>query len=192
MSTVRLPNICLIGKAGSGKTTLAELLETGQDYHRISFASPLKVMADTTTDRARLQQLGLDVRALDPLAWVRLALAEMDRLTDEAVACSNVLNGDRPRFVVDDCRFPNELDALREDGFVVVKVSAGDSTRAGHSTRVGRLRANGKLTDEAQLEHESETALDGEHADHYVINDAFTPLESLRHQLTAILNREAR
>ncbi len=61
MSTVHLPNVCLIGEAGAGKTTVAELLVKEFGYTRLSFAEPMKVMLDTQTDRARLQEFGTDV-----------------------------------------------------------------------------------------------------------------------------------
>lgn len=144
-------SIAVIGRAGSGKTTAAEYLADIHGYIRVSFAGTLKEVAthiwgpDARTDRDKLQKLGMAVREIDPNAWVNAALRAV-RLHDEA--------GSDEKFVIDDCRFPNEYWALKELGFVFLQVQAPEITR------IERLQRNGKLTDVEQLNHVSETALD--------------------------------
>lgn len=183
MSTVRYPHIAFIGKAGAGKSTAAKLLieEFGLGYERLSFAAPLKVGCGTTTDRELLQRVGQGVRDLYPDFWVNLLLHGL--YNDPG----HPINGDvihDARFVVDDCRYPNEVAALKLEGFVIVRVAAP------RNVRVVRLRANGKLTDESQLEHESETALDDYVADYRVLNNGYH--NHLRDALTDVLNQEAK
>lgn len=162
-----VPNIALLGKAGAGKDTVAALLRERfrLGYQRVALADPLKDIAsilwgpDARTDRAKLQGLGVAVRDIDSDTWVDLMLRHIDRLERESV---------RPqRFVVTDCRFPNEFRTLKEAGFLMVRVHAD------RGTRIDRLRRNGKLQDEAQLDHHSETALDGDEfaPDWVLLND---------------------
>jgi dephospho-CoA kinase len=160
------PDIALIGKAGAGKTTAAEYLVDKCGYTRVSFAQPLKDIAvqiwgrDAATDRAKLQGLGCAVRDIESDAWCNMAVRRIHELRR--------LGNGATRFVVDDCRFPNEYWALKELGFVVVRVWAP------RNVRVVRLRGNGKLQDESQLEHVSETALD-DFAEDYDIANEFEP-----------------
>jgi dephospho-CoA kinase len=168
------PNIALVGKAGSGKTTAAEFLVNELDYKRLSFAAPLKVMCGTATDREVLQTVGVGVRELHADAWVNLFR--------ESLREFQVHNNDS--VVVDDCRFPNEYWALKEQGFVFVQITT-DRDR-----RIVRLRSNGKLTDEAQLEHVSETSLDKLSFDYRIRN--IGTVEELHDELRWVLDCEAR
>jgi hypothetical protein len=179
-----LPNYAFIGKAGSGKTTAADYLVAQYHYRRVSFAAPLKDVAAgiwgtaARTDRNKLQSLGVAVRDIDPDAWVNCALADID----DPVPAGSVHDYDFQPVVIDDCRFPNEYWALKERGFVVVRVQASQNVR------VSRLRENGKLQDESQLAHVSETALDERAADYTVYNE--DTLGLLYGQLHSIRERE--
>lgn len=176
-----LPNIALMGKAGAGKDTVADLLRTRfrLGYQRVALADPLKDIAsilwgpDARTDRAKLQGLGVAVREIEPDTWVDLMLRNIERLERDSLR--------QQRFVVTDCRFPNEFRTLKAAGFLMVRVHAA------RSTRIDRLTRNGKLQDEAQLDHPSETALDGFKSDWVLVND--TDEDSLVYQLTEMLDR---
>lgn len=176
-ASANLPQIGLMGKAGSGKTTAADILED-YGYARASFAGRLRDVAGEIWgaeghSRDRLQRLGVAVREIDEDAWVNaLFNYNAQRFARHA------------RLVIDDVRFPNEYWRLRSEGFVLVRIEA-------HRTqRVDRLLANGKLQDEAQLEHVSETALDDVIPDYVVTNT--TTKGKLEEQLVTILNREGR
>lgn len=166
MSGVYLPNVCLIGAAGAGKTTAAELLVKRFGYTRLSFAEPLKVMLDTQTDRTRLQEFGTDVvRAYEPDAWVRLFLWGLRLRVDTAVAWQDK-HDDREigPFVVDDARFQNEVATLIQDDWVTARVAAT------LDIRIERLRANGKYV-EGMFDHASEQELAHYQAQHLILND---------------------
>lgn len=119
----------LTGKAGAGKSTVADYLVEAHGFTRLSFAAPLKKMLRTldpilagdtrlsecaTWDeteikqiypeyRRLLQVLSTDcIRAVDTDFWVRAA---MQQLTD--------FDG---RYVFDDVRFPNEASAVYLSG----------------------------------------------------------------------------
>lgn len=95
--------------------------------------------------RVAQQYLGTDVRrAQDELHWIRKALV----LVLSAVA-------DGRSVCVTDPRYPNEVEALRAAGFVVVRVDVDPEVQW------ARLRArDGTDPDPARLYHASETALD--------------------------------
>lgn len=167
-------NIALVGKMGSGKDAAARLLVERQGYTRVAFADPLKQMvieADPIVKyepagfgpvpihlsnvlqrmsfenakraypevRRSLQRIGQGARKIDPDYWVRLALAKIDSLPEGAP------------IIVTDCRYPNEIQALRIRGFRSVRVISG--------------RQNNSST------HESETALDQYLTEFVVINN---------------------
>lgn len=196
-----IPDIIFTGGAGAGKSTAARLLverfpELG--FQQISFAAPLKVMLATTTDRHRMQEFGTDiVRAYDPDAWVRLFLWHLDLRTQiRRLADGGTLPPPMParapgargftrykpiRWCVDDARFPNEIIALKDEGWIRVEV------RAPRWTRLERLHRNGKLQDASQLNHSSETALEGTEFDYVIFNDRDEG--TLVDELTTMLGR---
>lgn len=143
--------ILLSGKAEAGKTTAAEALKKTILDSRptlkviiMSYGSYLKETAkqlwgwDGEKDKAGrelLQWWGTDVvRKKNPSFWVDTVV----RLADVASDCIDYL-------IVDDNRFPNEIEAWKDYNHVSIRIE-----RPGHIS---------KLTPE-QLKHPSETALD--------------------------------
>ncbi len=119
MRTKRTVVILISGKAQAGKSTTAELLTEklgevdGLNTMRYSFAEPLKFMANAfigwkgeKDERGRklLQSLGKDGREFDKDIWVKHLLNQMDK---KPVPPHVVL--------VDDWRFPNEMEFLRKN-----------------------------------------------------------------------------
>ena len=59
--------VAFLAKAGSGKTTAAEhLIEKYQDVERISFAGPLKIMAQALFKFSEAQLYGDQKEVIDP------------------------------------------------------------------------------------------------------------------------------
>lgn len=134
-------HIALIGKARSGKDTVARRLMQRHAYTRVAFADPLKGMAlnidpniSTASQPVRLstlveatgwelakdfypetrrflQNLGESVRAFDPNFWVNVAMDKID-----------VADTWNLPVVVTDVRYINEALALRNRGFTMVRV----------------------------------------------------------------------
>ena len=160
--------IGLSGYAGAGKDEAARVL-VAAGWTRVSYADvlreflvavdplvptpcgiPTRLSALVAQDgyehakrtypeiRQLLQRLGTDAgrRILGENVWVEAALAAHEPLD---------------RIVVTDCRFPNEADAIRARGGVVVRLD-----------RPGCEPVNG---------HVSETALDGYAFDQVLVND---------------------
>lgn len=121
-----LPNvIALVGNAGAGKSTVAEYLTKVHNYHVVKFAGPLKTM---------LRAIGLDDEEIEGsrkevpcdllcgktprhamvtlgTEWGRdhIGADFWSGLWEDAVC--RVLDGGG-RVVVDDCRFPNEMEIV--------------------------------------------------------------------------------
>lgn len=156
-----LPDIALVGRAGAGKTTVADFLADFLGYEVHSFATPIKRIIreiwgiDAVNDRSKAQDLGRALRQIDPDALTNMLL--------EDIGSYSSLSGRRPR-IVDDTRYPNEWYALEGAGFVVVRVNAS------LVDRIDRLKANGKMQLLDQLDDESETAVDDMRASYTIWN----------------------
>lgn len=135
--------IAFFGPAGAGKTTLAENLATFYGGARLAFADELRkeysnlynVSIKTLTTvpskylhRDGLQRLGDERRAEDPMYWV-------SRLQDEI---NRQMGFGRRVFLVDDVRYQNEYDMLRDMGFKMVLVEGVNNVltpeQASHSS----------------------------------------------------------
>lgn len=137
----------LHGPAGSGKSTVATLLERDHGFVSIAFADPLKQMlrqlpllyewdiahlhgplknlVDPDTGllpRALFQSLGDWGRAVDPRFWVRNA--EVPYRMELANANER---GERLAVVFSDVRFPNEAAWVRAQGGRIVHIRCGVS-----------------------------------------------------------------
>jgi hypothetical protein len=116
-------SVAFIGKAGTGKTTLSQMLSEHHGYQVTSIAAPIRevaVMAYGRFDKAMkypqqtlglsrlisgrelLQEIGAALREMDTLFWMRIWLRRTKQGADDGVVGSI-------QFVVDDVR----LDAER-------------------------------------------------------------------------------
>ncbi len=172
--------IGLIGKARSGKSTLAAHLVSAHGFVEVSFAAKLKEMVvnellkfpapgaekityaelydefyvnRTPGSRWLLQFIGTNiVRQVDPNFWVKQA--PLTHFADVAVS---------------DARFPNECAAIKEAGGIIVRV----------------VRESGAGKIEHGAAHTSETALDN-YAPDYTIT-AHDGVEGLQGQMDDLL-----
>ncbi|MFD5647879.1 hypothetical protein ACFWIP_40510, partial [Streptomyces anulatus] len=133
--------IALVGKARSGKDTVAKRLIQRFAYTRVAFADPLRMMAldvnpyigpaavdrrlrdvveDIGWDRAKeecpeirriLQNIGQTVRDLDPKFWLRQGLDKIE-----------VADRWNLPVVVTDVRYRNEVRALVNRDFLTVRI----------------------------------------------------------------------
>lgn len=145
------PVIGLCGLAGAGKTTAARWIVSQHGYRAAPFAEPLKLMGrafgltwdemygdskEVPTEalcgkspRQFMQLLGTEFgrQLIGPDIWVRrwqVHVAEWRTIGATA-------------FVADDVRFPNEADAIRAAGGILVRIEragAGSATGAGHAS----------------------------------------------------------
>lgn len=149
--------IGLSGRAGCGKSTIADYLIQHYGFRRYAFATKLKEICNEmfpeilalpkVKHRWLLQKVGTDwFRSVDSDVWVKYLIRN--------VSGENI--------IVDDMRFKNEADALREAGFLVVRVERDAELRGAWGYNVEDV-------------HISETALDNYDFDYTLFNDGPYP-----------------
>ena len=153
--------ITISGKAQNGKDTMASLLkksleESGYRVLIAHYADLVKYVCkqffgwDGEKDergRSLLQYVGTDVvRNKEPDYWVNFLVSILKMFPD-----------DWDYVLIPDCRFPNEVDRMKEAGFDTIHI------------RVKREGFQSPLTAEQQA-HLSETALDDSVPDLWLIN----------------------
>lgn len=157
--------IAFTGLAGSGKSTAAKHLVDTLGFQRIRFAGPLKDMMRALglteagiegdckevpcellggkTPRHAMQTLGTewgrDLICQD--LWIRAFNAALTKVPEGVPV------------VVDDCRFPNEADAIVAAGGVLVRVvrPGAGAGAAGHSSEGQQLPAIGEIQNDVSL-----------------------------------------
>lgn len=123
------------GLAGSGKSTFARILRDRRAFVEVSLAAPLKRFCGEVFGFSREQLYGpsSERNAIDPRYGIspRQALqtlgTEWGRALWPDVWIARALRDARqyPAVVISDCRFRNELAAIREAGGVLVRLTRG-------------------------------------------------------------------
>ena len=155
--------ILLSSKARHGKdstaTILKELLESDDKKVLVChYADLLKYICKTffgwngnkdDQGRSILQQVGTDIiRRQNPNYWVNFISGFLKMFPDKW-----------DYTIIADCRFPNEIEQMKLDGWDTIAV------------RINRLNYISPLTDN-QLTHPSETALDNYQFDYYIDSES--------------------
>jgi hypothetical protein len=202
--------IGVVGLIGAGKDTIADYLQNIHQFRRESFAHTLKdaVAAVFGWDRGLLEGRTKQSRewreTVDPWWSNRL---NMPDLTPRYVlqywgtevfrkgfhddlwiaALENKLRASSDDIVITDCRFPNEIRAIREAGGVVVRVRRGPDpawfdaaikVNAGHDYYCYKLAEYGV--------HASESAWAGTKFD-YEINNNANGMDNLYQQVNSLV-----
>jgi len=153
----RLPNIYFVGKAGAGKTFCARFLIEKYNYCHAKFANPVYMIAEKYfrmegKDRKLLQTIGTDAGRdkINTDLWINRFKEDMEivKITSKKMKMKT------PKFVMDDCRFPNEHKILKSLGFVGIYLNVSDDIRK------GRLILRDGTAQEETLHHKSETLID--------------------------------
>lgn len=154
--------VVISGAAGAGKDTLANIMKEqleGQGCNVLitHYADLLKHICTSffgwngekdEVGRSLLQYVGTDlIRKKNPDYWVNFICDMLD-----------LFDGEWDVAIIPDCRFPNELDRLKEAGHQVTHIQV---ERQGYVSRL-----NG-----AQKAHASETSMDGVIPDYVIHND---------------------
>ena len=204
--------IGICGLIGAGKDTVADYLVNIHQFRRESFAHTLKdaVAAVFGWDRELLEGRTKESRAwreqVDPWWSARL---NMPQLTPRWVlqywgtevarrsfhddlwiaSLENKLRKTTDDVVISDCRFPNEIEAIKSAGGVVVRVVRGPEPEW-YATALG---ANAGIAPDQQLlkqlgVHASETAWIGTDFDAEIDNDQ-DGLDNLYRQVSELVKR---
>ena len=119
--------IAICGKMCSGKTTLAQTIMRMADRYKVfSIGGKVKEIAkdlfgSTEKDRPLLIAIGAQMREIDPEVWIKYVIKQ----TKHETHC-----------IVDDLRYQNEYELLREQGFVFIQLHVA---RAVQEQRVRKL-----------------------------------------------------
>jgi ABC-type oligopeptide transport system ATPase subunit len=121
--------IGLVGKAQSGKSTVANYLVEKYNFKKVAFADPLKEMLlragmcsreelyDKKTDQSRwlMQKIGTDIfrKQVDWNFWTKIMKKRLCYFRNFDI-------------VIDDIRFHNEADLIRELNGIVIKIERED------------------------------------------------------------------
>ncbi|WOL25735.1 hypothetical protein [Pectobacterium phage PcaP2EGY] len=181
----QLPNIALIAKMRAGKDTVYEILqEWGFPVVRLAFGDSMKEMAhlefpDIPREPKPIemyQQYGQAKRMFDPDVFVKPTMSKL--WFEQALDRGH----DRHRtYVVTDVRQPNEYAAVKDAGFVIVKVHASEEVR------VSRMKANGEAVSREILNAETESYIDTYEFDHLLVNNC--DRDSLRRQMVQLIKK---
>ena len=171
--------IAVIGKICSGKTTLSNSLINEFGKHNIIFSK--KSFADNVykiaydvfnmkeKNRSLLQSIGTKMREIDPNVWVNLTLRNIE---------DNV--------IIDDCRFLNEIQNLKESGFTLIKLNISDELQL---ERLKKTYTNSWKTHDLSHVSECEINLFDDNMFDIIIDvDNYTSMENIINYIFPILN----
>jgi len=152
-----MKNIYIVGKAGSGKSTVATFLVEKYGYQVAKFAYPVYNLAYNYfdmkgKDRRLLQVLGTDIGRgqIDNNLWVTRFLQDM--LMVEGTR--KKLNLPTRFFILDDCRFINEHKLLKDMGWCGIYLDVPEDIR------IQRLTGRDVNACVECLNHTSEVSVD--------------------------------
>ena len=200
--------IGICGFAGSGKDTTADYLVNFCHFRRESFANTLKdavsavfgwdrVMLEGRTKEARewreqidtwwAERLGMPT--LTPRWVLQYWGTEVCRRAfhDDIWIASleNKLRNSKDHVVISDCRFPNEIQSIKDAGGMIVWVKRGELP-AWYDLAISANQGNNYALQELKMMkiHASETSWVGTDFDHVIdndgtINDLFQTVENL-------------
>lgn len=201
--------IGLCGYIGSGKDTVADFLINFKGFRRDSFAGTLKdaVAAVFSWDRDMLEgrtaQSRLWREQVDPFWAERLSIPHLTPRwvlqqwgTDVCrmgfhdliwiVALEKKITSAKDSVVITDCRFPNEVEAIKKMGGAVVRVKRGEDPEW---AELGRRAALGDQVAKEALGvkgiHRSEWAWTATKFDHEISNNG--TIQELYSQIDQIL-----
>lgn len=150
--------IGLIGKMCSGKSYVSKILARRCALKQFAFADKVKEISKDLfftewKDRKLLQQIGAGMRLIDEYVWINYLIFSMDG---------------EDRIIVDDIRYPNELQALRERDFTIIKLTVDKETQI---NRLIETYPNTYVQHIDRLNHESESYVDNMIPDYTIKSD---------------------
>lgn len=152
--------IGLSGKAGSGKDTVAQYLETVHEFIPIAYADPVKAglkamfrfdpeyLTDQEMKEQDIPGLGVSGRVLMQTLGTEWGRNLIDEDIWVNIARRKILMLDSYDVVVTDVRFDNEAALIRELGGILVNVvrdEVRDVGILGHSSEAGLTFTNGSI-----------------------------------------------
>ena len=162
-------NIAICGKMCAGKTTLSNYMCQNHGFTRISLADPVREFAKLITNSTkkdsnllqRIGQGGRDILYQD--VWVEVLKRRAKNI-----------NGLK---VIDDVRYLSEVESLRSDGWIIVKIEISPEVQR---KRIVELYKEDCLEHLDRREHISETEMDTIPVDKFdIIVDGTIPIPEI-------------
>lgn len=180
--------IALISPAGGGKDLVADYLVKQYGFTRYAFADNVKKVAKQwfphlysidKKPRAMLQKIGTDFREIDEDIWIKSMFKDINMEADERFRLSLA----EENIVVTDCRMPNEYQALKDKGFIFIKIEVDEFIR------LERLLDRGDIFTTGDLKHSTESHYDTFECDYSLFNNG-SALQTYRFADNILVNIE--
>lgn len=170
-----LPNIALTGRMRSGKDAAAAYLADNYGYTRFAFGDELKRYyhelfgPSETKPREGYQTFGQFCRERDPDIWLRKcfeAITARERQDNVYYDMPWNAHHRQPfRAVISDLRQPNEYEALKNAGYVIIRITAPEALR------IDRAIKSADTFNLRDLTHDTESHVDTFAVDYEIVND---------------------
>ena len=150
--------IGLVGKMCAGKTHVGNILSRRCALKKFAFADKVKDIAKDLfnmkhKNRELLQKIGQSMRVIDKYVWINYLLYTIK---------------DEDRVIIDDIRYPNELSALQDRGFIIIKLIVDKNTQRKRLVETYPDNYHEHLD---RLNHESEIHIDNLKCDFEIKSD---------------------
>lgn len=199
--------IGIVGFAGSGKGSVADILVNDHGFHKVSFADAVKdatsaifgwprYLLEGDTDESREFRECADSWWTDKLGYKMTPRRALQMMGTEAgrnvfgedlwvLAMRNRLHHmTLTNIVIPDCRFPNEIDAIHDTGGLVLRVKRGEEPEWWHDAFDANKTGDYGLMEEYGV-HFSEWAWIGSDIDRYIQNEG--TLDDLKKNVDEVL-----
>lgn len=178
-----LLKIALFGKIRGGKDTVGEILIKEHGFQRFAFGDGIGEIIQNYfpeawaggKPRKHYQHIGQELRKLNENVWINYLLRKVSYYAEDYEG----LCGEPANIVITDGRQLNEALKMKEEGFLIVKVTCPEEIR------IERMKALGDVFTSESLAHETELQVDLITPDVEIVNDG--SIEDLKSKVKKML-----